>query len=847
MTRAADAESAASRDRRRRPRPQRTSFIGREAEIASLLALVRSPDVALVTITGRSGAGKTRLAVEIARRVGADVPGGAVIVDCASIDDPDLLVTAVAGALDLNVVPGRAPGDALRRSLQYEPTLILADDLDHVPGGVEDLLDILDECPGSHVLATATAPLRSRGEHVVRLGTLPLPPGPADDPDVAQLSPAVALFCERASAVDAGFRCTRENVPSVARLVERLDGLPLAIELAAARVTTLSPAAQLEMLETGSPLDLTAMGPADADSHRTGLRSAIAWSHRLLDVREQALFRRMGAFEGGCALDAVREVCADRAWGAAGFLDALTTLVDVHLVEPDTRGSEPRYRLVPTVAEYARELLAESGETGWMLERHAGWFIRLARDAASLDGPAQVARLAVARDNLHAVLGRCVAAGDLPRGLELAADLAPLWHRQGFFPRTRVLLDSLLAEAESRADANDVVAVPIRARALLWRALLSADEPVEGDRDTTGHRLDLGLALARASGDDEVLLFGLSCVIRTLFVTRDMGAAAGAAREGLALARTANDAPWETRFMCWAGMLAQQSGDMETAARLGAESLERARRSRDLDTVVRASVLLQGIPAGTPGLPDAIPTPETLLGICRDIGDVVAEGWMIGRLAWASLAAGDRDGSAVWCVDGLRLGQRTGALSAGGFALANLVVVASGRTADAAIAAVLHGALTTVLPVLRVGLTAGPTAVYLTAVDAARARMGDEDFDAVVAEGTLLPWDAALAAGIEYASDLAGRALGRRTGTGQLEVNGQAGSSPERLTPREIDVLRLLARGDTNKDIAAALGLRPKTVMHHSVSIYGKLGVRGRAEAAAWAVRSGLLDEAVAG
>jgi len=298
MTRAADAKGAASGDRRRRPRPQRTSFIGREAEIASLLALVRSPDVALVTITGRSGAGKTRLAVEIARQVGAGLAGGAVIVDCASIDDPDLLVAAVAGALDLNVVPGRTPGDALRRSLQYEPTLILADDLDHVPSAVEDLLDILDECPGSHVLATATAPLRSRGEHVVRLGTLPLPPGPADDPVATQLSPAVALFCERASAVDAGFRCTRENVPSVARLVERLDGLPLAIELAAARVTTLSPAAQLEMLETGDHLHLLAGDHTELDQ-----RGSVRFVHRASFARDRPLHQNGGGANRGAPHD----------------------------------------------------------------------------------------------------------------------------------------------------------------------------------------------------------------------------------------------------------------------------------------------------------------------------------------------------------------------------------------------------------------------------------------------------------------------------------------------------------------------------------------------------------------
>jgi predicted ATPase len=273
-------------DRRRKPRAPRTSFVGRETEVASILTLLRSPEVRLVTITGRSGAGKTRLATEVARLLDPDLAGGAVFVDCSSIDDPGFVVAAVAAALDLQVPSGRRPEDALRRSLGAEPTLIVADDVDHVPGAVEALLDILDDCPDSHVLATAAAPLRHPGEHVVRVGTLALPPAATSDPGALQQAPAVALFCERASAVDVGFRCSVDNAAAVAGLVERLDGLPLAIELAAARVTTLPPATQLAMLDGSSSLDLAPLAQADRTGRRTDLRAAIAWSHRLLGGRE---------------------------------------------------------------------------------------------------------------------------------------------------------------------------------------------------------------------------------------------------------------------------------------------------------------------------------------------------------------------------------------------------------------------------------------------------------------------------------------------------------------------------------------------------------------------------------
>ena len=835
--RAGDVGTSALEDLRRRPRPPRTSFIGREAEIASLLDLLRAPDVGLVTITGRSGAGKTRLATEVARRLSSELPGGAVFVDCSSIDDPDVLMAAVASALDLKVVSRQRPEDALRRSLQYEPALILADDVDQVPDGLEALLGILDDCPGSHLLATAAAPRRARGEHVVRLGALPLASVRFPDPRELQLAPAVALFCERASAVDAGFRCTVDNAAAVAGLVERLDGLPLAIELAAARVTTLSPAAQLEMLGHGSSLDLASLRAVGRADRHTELRSAIAWSHRLLGQREQILFRRMAVFVGGSSLESLREVSAEHAWGSAGFLDALTNLVDVHLVEPDVTTSDGRYLLLPTVVDYALERLVEAGESERLMARHTDWFAAFARRATDLDERDQLARLVADRRNLHAALGRLIAAGRTERGLRLAADLAPLWIRQGLFPRTRAWFDALLAGAQ-----NEDIPAEVHARALLWRALLAAEAPAESDRRTASERLDLGLRLARESGSDDALLFGLSCVIGTLFAIRDMDAAAGASREGLALSREIRDERWQVRFTCWAGVVAQEGGDLETAASLGAESLDRATRGGDLTTVVRASLLLVGLPPGTPGVPDAVLTREALLAICRDIGDVVAEGWLLGSLAWAALAAGDRARAAAWCIDGLRLGQRTGALSSGGFALAALVLAAA-RREDDAIAAMLHGSLAGALPTLQVGISAQPAAIYFAAVDEARSRFGAQAFDAIVAEGALLSWDGALAAALKYASVLASRATPRVTAGEGRPAETRSFGRVEHLTPRELEVLRLLARGDTNKDIAVALGLRPKTVMHHSVAIYGKLGVRGRAEATAWAYRNGAVDE----
>ncbi len=836
-------------DRRRRPPPARTSFIGRDEDVAALVALLRSPAAGVVTITGRSGAGKTRLASEVARRIDGEFPGGAVFVDCSSIQDRGFIPGALADALALQVAQGQPPEDALRRSLRYTPSLVLADDLDHVPGGAEVVLDILDGCPASRLLVTATAPLRVPGEHVLRLGPLGLPQalasGHGHQPAVESLldSPAVALFCDRASAVDVRFRCTPENVGTVVELCRRLDGLPLALELAAARVPALPPEAQLAAFARVTPLDLAPLRATERTGRHRELRAAIEWSHRLLGATEQVLLRRMGEFDGPASLDAIRAICADADWDEPRLLDALTVLVDVHLLEPDFASGGPRYRLLPTVAEFARERLEAAGEVDLVAERHVTWFLALARPAVGLAGDAQAGTLVEYRNDLRRALGRLVTTGDVARALELAADLGPLWHQQGLFGQARRWFDDLLA-----AVPEDNAPVEVRARALLWGAILAGDQPSGPDVGlVTRERLNAGLALARETGSDPLLVLALWASVRTVFVTRDLAGAAAAAAEGLAAARRIGDSGWESRFLSLVGMAAQQAGDLPTAARLGTEALDAALRTTDRSALIPAGLLLHSIPPEVAPLPAAMPSLEALLALSRSLGDTVSESHFLARLAWRAARRGDLRQAAAWCADGLRAGQRTGAWHGGAFVIVSLALVAEQRHDDEVVAR-LHGSIERLMPAIQFGLTAASHEVYRDAVETARARCGPGEFDAAVAQGRMLDWDAALAAALDYASCLtastvpepvAGVAPGRR---GRRSFNGI-----EQLTPREIDVLRVLARGDTNKQIAAALGLTPKTVMHHSVSIYAKLGVRGRAEATAWAYRNGVLDEVAAG
>jgi predicted ATPase/DNA-binding CsgD family transcriptional regulator len=717
--------------------------------------------------------------------------------------------------------------------LRSEPVLLVIDDIDHVAGAARILRKILDDCPGTRIIATAAAPSRQRGERVVRLAPLAVPAAGAD-PEVAQQAPAVALFTERAAAVDHRFELTPANATAVANLCRRLDGLPLAIELAAARSATLTPEAQLDQLDRGSPLDLHSRGSPGGPARHGELRTAIEWSHRLANIKEQVLFRRLGVFEGGCSLDALRDVCADPGQDEAGLIDGLMSLVDIHLVEPDVRAPEPRYRLTPTITEFAVERMEAEGELAEVTVRHGIHYMQLARRAAGLGEHDRATMLRMERDNLHAAFGRLVEAGDAAAGLRMAADLAPLWLEEGLFAGVRRWLDRLLDLAETAE-----VPIEIRAEGLLWSVRLAMEQPARTDqRAWVAERLARGLELARASGSATTLLFGLTCAFRSVFVTGDVDGAAAAAREGLDLARTVGDERWLISFEVAAGMVAHQVGDLEAAARLGAIALERAQHAADRRSIVRAGLLLHPLPSGTPGLPTAIPPYEELLTLCREADDVEAEGWVLANLTGQAVRRGDQSAAAAWSIEGLRLARRSGSWHAGGFAIVALVGLA-GRNGDAARAARLHGSIRHLLPALQVGLAPERASAYLAMVQEIRQRAGGETFDRWERAGALLDWDQALSEALDYAATMTAAPVRRPVSSlGSVVAPGGV----DELTGRESEVLRLLATGDTNKGIAAALGLTAKTVMHHSVSIYGKLGVRGRAEATAWAFRHGLAD-----
>jgi predicted ATPase/DNA-binding XRE family transcriptional regulator len=411
-----------------------TRLIGREPELAALLALLLRDGARLVTITGVGGSGKTRLALEVAARLRARFADGVVFVDLAPLADPTLVLPSLAAALGVPERAGQPLAESLARFLAPRQTLVLLDNCERVLGAVPALNALLAASPDVTILATSREPLHVRGEREFPLAPLPLPA--ADQlPAVSELAriPAAALFVERAEASQPTFRLTAENAAAVAAICRRLDGLPLAIELAAVRVKVLPPAALLARLEKRLPL-LT--GGRDLPARQQTMRDAIAWTYDLLAPSEQALFRRLAVFAGGFTL-AAAEAVADPAMSATVF-DGVAALVEQSLLQPSAgTETEPRYQLLETVREYGLEQLTAAGETDEVRQRHAAFFLQQAADFMTgspiLLDRERLARVIAEQDNVRLALQWCDAQGDSEALLQLSVMLDGLWFGRGLY------------------------------------------------------------------------------------------------------------------------------------------------------------------------------------------------------------------------------------------------------------------------------------------------------------------------------------------------------------------------------------------------------------------------------
>jgi predicted ATPase/DNA-binding CsgD family transcriptional regulator len=757
--------------------------------------------------------------------------------------DPDLVLPAVAEAVGVREASGRPLVGQVGQALRDRRLLLVLDNLEHLPEAASPIASLLATCPGLVVLATSRATLRLSAEQEYPLSPLAAPhPCPrATAADVAA-NDAAALFVQRARTVSPGFALTEANAAAVAEICARLDGLPLAIELAAARVKVLPPEALLARLGTG--LGLLTGGPRDQAARLQSMRHAIAWSHDLLDPDEQALFRRLAVFAGGFTLEAAEHVsrAVEQSGGRGGpfdapppVLDLVASLVDKSLLRRlDADRAEPRFGMLATIHEYALERLASSGEGDAARDAHAAYFLCLAEEAEpKLDGDEQVVwfdRLEAEHDNLRAALRWREERGAAEPWLRLAAALWRFWEVRGHVREGRRWLAAALATAGGSPAT--------RAKALMAAGNLARDA---SDYDHAVALHEEGLRLRRQVGDE----WGIAVLLNNLgVIARDRGDAArtiALCGDSLARFRAVGDQRGAALSLMNLGRAAYQLGDNPRARSCYEESLELFRAVGDRNAVAAMLHPLARVMLDQGEVAAAAAHAEESLAVHRAVGDVWGTGLSLVVLGRVDAARGDLGRAASRFAEGLRLFAEVGALRSIAEGLEDLAgVVLAGGSPDRA--APLFGA----------------AEVLREEIGAARPRTDQAAHADNLARLRAALTEAELAACLDSGTGVVGRGGGRR-GSGDrrsgrdrrvgggLEptlhpdgVSGRGRSPGRQVDAAGGEVLRLLARGDSNREIGAALFISPRTVGVHVGSILAKLGVESRAAAVVVAHRLGL-------
>jgi predicted ATPase/serine/threonine protein kinase len=634
---------------------ERTAFVGREKQVAALTELLQRPDVQLITLTGPGGIGKTRLALQVARESAGQFSGGTFLIPLAPVSDAALVPAVIAQTLGLHESPGQPPLQTLKDHLQSTlraPLLLLFENFEHMTAAAPTIAELLAAGAGLKVLVTSRSPLHVYGEREFPVPPLDVPDPKALPPLEALLQyPAVSLFQQRARAMKPDFEVTRENAAAVATLCAQLDGLPLAIELAAARIKLLSPAAMQARLE--SRLQLLTGGARDLPARQQTLRGAMDWSYGLLNADEQKLFRRLSVFVGGCTLEAVEAVCDTKQDLGLDVLDGMASMVDKSLAQQLEQGEgEPRYVMLQTIRDYGLEQLAASGEAAATRRAHAAYCLVLAEEETAGHADATDAKWAdrfeMEHDNLRSALEWLIESGDAAWGMRLGTALFRFWETREHFGEGRDRLVRLLnlpgAAARSRA----------RARALFAAGVLAGDQ---GDYASAQKLLEESLEIARELKDDS----GVAVSLNALAVfSRDRGelAAAGALfEESLALCRQSGDGMAAARALSNLASVVRLQGDHARARSLYEECSASFAQLGDR-TGMAWSLDYQGDVAREQGEEEvARSLYEKSLAAFRELGDAWGTAGTLADLGNLARERNDHAGARAFYAESLRLFQ----------------------------------------------------------------------------------------------------------------------------------------------------------------------------------------------
>jgi non-specific serine/threonine protein kinase len=807
-----------------------TSFIGREQEVVDVSHLLAT--TRLLTLTGPGGVGKTRLALQVASVQHDEFADGIWFVDLAPLGQPELVAQTVAFTMGLRAEPGQSSLPVLTHALGLRRALIILDNCEHLIEACARLAEqLVRSCPNLVVLATSREPLSIPGERNWRLPPLPVA-DPKNLPPLETLRQyeAIRLFVERATDSDPDFVLTNANALAVAQICARLDGIPLALELAAARISVLAPEQIAKRLN--NQFGLLTHGSRTAVPRQRTLRALVDWSHDLLTAREQALFRRLSAFPAGCTLDAAETVCVGDGIESQDVLDLLTQLIEKSLVMVDTRGDERRYRLLATLRQYGQEKLAASGEASSIEHAQARYYVRLVDAVSFLHGRHWdrdwADRIECDYDNIRAVLARCYAQGD-PHlvGLKLIGALLLFWWGRDYW-----------VEGEDWGNAflnlpGPLAAVPEREIARIATATLAMfrgrrDAAEAVFEDSRARCIDLDFPEGVVLADAELVMIA--------FFRTAWRQCATLASEALPLAERVGS-PWTLAILkCVGGFSRANLGQLSEGGKLIEESARIARKTGEPSAI--AAVL--GYQASFAMLVNDETLCAELLregaDLAREVGHLGNLAGYLTRLADLEVQHGNIPAAATLAREAIPYYQRLGShqvtsalVVVAGIALGQGQIERAAKllaTVDA-----FHAATGTHLhPTARAG--------YQRCLERVKALLPGDVLTSVWCEGRDIEIDDVLGAVVAAEDDLTlHTAASSRPATEAPEP-----SSLDGLTGREREVCALVARGLSNRDIAQELVITQATVEVHVKHILNKLGYRSRLQIAVWFSESQLAS-----